>query len=120
MDIAITSSHDTHAQRNSGLIVKEHFTCGTFSYHDGFVNEKLVQRSRSSKYTRSIQDGFYQSTSIMFQPGGKQSTRFPPVGPVELHVLVFFVNRFLLGKFKFWIARIQSCQMTPSQKIEVR
>ena len=50
--------------QNQTSIHEEHFACGTFSYELGFINEKHVQRSQSSKKSRCTWDGVYLRTSI--------------------------------------------------------
>ena len=80
--------------QNQTSIYGAYFSCGTFSYQHGFVNEKHLQRGVRHKKSRCPWDGVYLRTNIMFQTGGKPSTWFPPVGHVELYVRinVFFID----------------------------
>ena len=72
----------------------EHFPCGTFSYHHGFVNEKLVRRGPSYKKSRCPWDGVYLRTSVPAvnrQPGFRRElVEQPPHSQ-------FLLNFSLLG-----------------------
>ena len=60
--------------QNQTSIHKEHFRCGTFSYQQGFITEKHVQRGPRYKKSRCPWDGFYLCTSITLRalPSDKQ------------------------------------------------
>ena len=61
--------------QNQTSIVKDDFECDTFSSHDGFVNDKLLQAGPRHKTIRSIWDGFYYCTNMATR--GEPSTWFP-------------------------------------------
>ena len=55
--------------QNQTSIHEEYFSCGTFSFQRGFVNEKHVQRDARYKKSRCSRDGVYLRTSIRATSG---------------------------------------------------
>ena len=67
--------------QNETSIHEEHFACGTFSYHDGFVNENMFKQAHVINKLGRFGTGF--PLAPVWQSCGKPSTKFPHGGLVE-------------------------------------